>query len=86
MNPTNVAKEVQQRVPRPPRTRAPKGSWIAAAWAVRILVEREKWNVSDAVRQVIDSQKLGPEDQAFIGIRAAYYDVRTREWPEHLKQ
>ena len=86
MNPVETVKEIKRRVPLPPKPRAEKGQWIAHAWAVRILVERDRWNVSDAVRQVVDAQKLHPPKQAFDGIRAAYYEVLKKDWPEELKQ
>lgn len=85
MNPVETVKEIKRRVPLPPKPRAERGVWITHAWAVRILVEREHWNVSDAVRQVVDAQKLHPPDQAFAGIRAAYYEVLKKDWPENLR-
>lgn len=85
MNPAAVAKEIKRRTPVPPKPRATKGRWVEPAWAVRILVEREGWDVSAAVRQVIKTLNLHPPEQAFPGIRAAYYVVAKQPWPEKLK-
>ena len=82
MKPSEVAREIVRRSPAPPKPRAPKGVWVQYAWIVRHLVEKEKWGVSNAVREVIKVHNLHPPEQAFAGIRAAMYVVRSEPWPE----
>jgi len=74
MNVDQTVREITRRTPKPPRSRAGHGQWTDPARVVQGLVE-QGWSVSDAVREVISAQKLHPPDQAFKGIRAAYYVV-----------
>ena len=79
MNPAETVKEIRRKTPLPPKTRAPKGGWVGYAEAVRTLVSEDRWTVSDAVRRVIETHRLHPEDAAFKGIRAAYYALKPAE-------
>lgn len=66
----------------PPRRRyAPYGQWAAQATRVALLVG-QGWGVSDAVRSVVRKQRYPDPDLAFRGIRAAYYEMRTKERAE----
>jgi hypothetical protein len=85
VSPSEIAKEIVRRNPNPPKQRATKGVWVHHAWTVRHLVEKERWGVSDAVREVIKTHNLHPPDKAFTGIRAATYVVMKQPWPENLK-
>ena len=65
---------------KPPRPlRAKHGAWTGPAKEVYVLVTKRRWNVSDAVRQVIADRKIKDPAKAFRGIRAAYYLLRNRE-------
>lgn len=85
MDPQSIVREIRKKAPDAPRYRASKGSWIKPAWAVRRMVEKENWMVSDAVRETVARMSLTPNDVAFKGIRAAYYEVRKRPWKEEPK-
>jgi hypothetical protein len=76
MDPAETVKEIRRTTPLPPKTRAEKGVWVDYAKAAKILVTEDHWTVSDAVRRVIETHKLHPEDAAFKGIRAAYYALK----------
>lgn len=82
MEPEEAIREIKRKTPLPPSYRAARGVWVAPAWIVRGLVERERWTVSDAVREVITRQNIHPPGPAFHGIRAAYYEVRKQPWPD----
>lgn len=77
-----MVREIRRRKPRPPRARTAHGTWIEPAWGVRRLVEQEKWGVSDAVREIVATCNLHPPAAAFNGVRAAYYEVKKKPWPE----
>lgn len=80
VDPKSIVREISRKTPAPPRYRAAKGAWIKPAWAVRRMVEKGNWMVSDAVREVVTSMQLHPPDVAFAGVRAAYYEVKKRDW------
>ncbi len=82
MDPEEAIREIKRKTPLPPSYRAARGVWVQPAWVVRGLVERDKWTVSDAVREVIHRMKLTPPETAFKGVRAAYYVIRNEPWPE----
>ena len=63
-----IARETKPR--KPPR--APHGQWTVPARVVAGLVTR-KWQVSDAVREMIARGGYPDERKAFRGIRSAYY-------------
>ncbi len=65
----------------PKRRRASHGQWVDPARAVYDLVTGQKWNVSDAVREVVAKFAFKDRDAAFNGVRAAYYVLRTRKAP-----
>jgi hypothetical protein len=85
VNPKSIVREIQRKAPEPPRFRATKGAWIKPAWVVRRMVEQQGWSASDAVREVIARMNLHPRDVAFAGIRAAYYEVRKKDWKKEAK-
>ena len=64
----------------PPKSRAAFGTWPTYAWVVRGLVERG-YGVTAAVKQVLESTGHGNNEQAFGSLRAAYYHIKTAEWP-----
>lgn len=68
-----MIREIKRKTPLPPSHRAARGVWVAPAKVVRGLVEKERWTVSDAVREVVARQNLHPPATAFRGVRAAYY-------------
>lgn len=74
-----IVKVIERRTPLPPKPRACHGKWIVPAWTVRGLVEKS-WGVSDAVRRVVTEFNFRPEDEAYRGIRAAYYAIRRLPW------
>lgn len=80
-----ITREIQRRNPLPPVPRARKGSWVTHSHAVRELVDTG-WNVSDAVRQVVEIQNLHPPDKAFAGIRAAYYALPPKHFPSVIEK
>jgi len=80
-----TVKEIKRRVPVPPNRRARKGEWVEPAWAVRILVEKQGFDVAEAVRQVIAVNNFHPPDKAYAGIRAAFYVVVKQEWPKGVE-
>jgi hypothetical protein len=82
MNIQDIVRTIARKNPRPSRPRATHGLWVSPAWAVRGLVEQERYNVSDAVRATVRAFGLHPEDKAFRGVRAAYYVLRGRPWSE----
>jgi len=66
-----------------PKPRAAFGSLVPYAWLVRGLVEKG-FGVSDSVHHVINNSGLKGSKQTFGSLRAAYYKVKTQEWPvEH---
>lgn len=75
-------RDIERRKPEPPSQRATHGIWIKPAWVVRHLVERKKWTVSDAVREVVATENYEDPAAAFKGIRAAYYLVKDKPWEE----
>lgn len=77
----DTIREIASRSPRPASVKAVYGKWVPFAWQVRALVEQKQWTISDAVREVVAQQRLHPPDTAFKGIRAAYYEIKNREWP-----
>ena len=81
MNIADTVKEIHRRTPLPPIRRAGYGAWVTAAWEVRALVEKD-WNVSDAVRAVVEAHNYHPPDRSFRSIRAAYYVIRTKPAPK----
>ena len=85
MDPASIVREIRRKTPAAPRYRAAKGAWIKPAWAVRRMVEKDNWMVSDAVREVVSRMQLTPVDVAFAGIRAAYYEVKKRKWEDEPK-
>lgn len=65
--------------PKPPRRRyAPYGQWVKYVAEVVKLVG-QNWGVSDAVRRIVRRQRFPDPDRAFKGIRAAYYEMKSRE-------
>jgi len=80
-----VIRIIKRRNPKPVKNSAAYGARIRPAWSVRRLVQREHWSVSDAVRSVVESFGLHPPKSAFNGVRAAYYEIRTRPWSEEPK-
>ena len=81
MNIDQIAREIMRRKPLPANRRAPHGQWVRPAWVVRKLVE-DGWGVKDAVAQVCETLNLHPRDRALNGVRAAYYEVRNKDWAE----
>lgn len=84
----SVVREIRKTKPEAPRYRAVKGSWVKPAWAVRKLVEEDRWTVADAVREVIDRMKLGGQaapGKVFASIRVAYYVVKNKPWSDEPK-
>ena len=77
MSPKQSAAQIAKTGP-PKRRRASHGQWVAPAQAVYELVHTHQWNVSDAVRQVVEQHNFKPKGQAFNGVRAAYYVLRNR--------
>lgn len=88
VNPKKEAQEILSEKRPPRRKRAPHGQWVAPARTVLILTD-EGWNVSDAIREVIDRHKFitakeGTDEhkrqfrQAFDGIRASYYIANAK--------
>lgn len=86
MDPRKEAQEILRTRKPPRRRRAPHGQWAEQAKTVVALMETGKWNISDALRELIDRHKFvtakpGTEEaarqfrQAFDGIRAAYYMI-----------
>lgn len=82
MNDGEIVRVIKRKTPRPPRRRAAHGAWIEPAWAVRRLVEKDGWTVSDAVRHVVAALKLDPPADAFRGVRVAYYIIKKKPWPK----
>ena len=78
----DIVRAIKRRKPRPAKRRAARGAWVEPAWAVRRLVEKENWTVAEAVREVVDSCKLEPRDNALAGVRVAYYHLRKKPWPK----
>lgn len=66
-----------------PKPRAPFGQWPTFAWIVRGLVEKGH-GVSDAVNHVLENSGLPKTRQSFGSLRAAYYQLKDREWPAEL--
>lgn len=85
VDPKSIVREIKRKTPAAPRYRALKGAWIKPAWAVRRMVEEQKWMISDAVREVVARMKLTPPEVAFAGIRAAYYEVKKKDWNKEPK-
>lgn len=85
MDSEEVIRIIKRQNPKPVRNSAAYGARIRPAWAVRRLVQKERWSVSDAVRSVVESFKLHPPRPAFNGVRAAYYEIRRRPWSEEPK-
>lgn len=85
MDAEEVIRIIKSKNPKPRKQTAAYGARIIPAWAVRRLVEKERWSVSDAVRSVVDSFKLHPPKPAFNGVRAAYYEIKDRPWEEEPK-
>lgn len=90
MDPRKEAAEIMRTRTPPRRRRAPHGQWTEPAKTVAILMDSGKWNISDAVREMIERNKFvtakqGSEEakrqfrQAFDGIRAAYYMSEKRK-------
>ena len=77
MNSKTAVKQITKRKP-PKRRRASHGQWVDPAKAVWELVSKKEWNVSDAVRKVVDTFGFSDKDNAFNGVRAAYYVLRNR--------
>lgn len=82
MNIAEIAQEIMRRKPLPANRRAQHGQWVSPAWVVRRLVEDADWGVKDAVAQVCETLNLHPRDKALNGVRAAYYEVRKKDWAE----
>ena len=87
MNPKQEAAAIH-RTAKPRRRRVAHGTWVAPARVVTELVAHE-WNVSEAIREVIDRKGFvtatkGTDEAArqqrlaFAGIRAAFYNARRR--------
>lgn len=81
MNVTQSVREIQRSTPAPPRRRAAHGSWIEPAQVVKGLVTAG-WQVSDAVREVVNKHNMPEPEKAFKGIRAAYYAAMKKEAEE----
>ena len=77
MNPRALAAEIDRKG-RPKKRRAGHGQWVTPARAVFNLVEEKGWNVSEAVREVVEQYKFPDARQAFNGVRAAYYVIKDR--------
>ena len=75
MNARAAVKQVSKKKP-PTRPRAGHGQWVEPAAAVFELVSKQKWNVSDAVREVVGQFEFKDPEHAFNGVRAAYYVMR----------
>lgn len=65
-----------------PKKRALQGEWVAPAWVVKGLVEREGYGVTDAVKLVVQDESHSPEDRAVRGIRHAYYKIKNLPWSD----
>ena len=88
MNPKDEAREIRRTTKPPRRRRVTHGTWVTPARVVVELVDHE-WNVSDAIREVIDRNNFvtappgtveakRQQHLAFAGIRAAFYNARRR--------
>lgn len=82
MDPQEIVRTIHREIKAPATRRAAHGQWVSAAWSVRGLVE-QGWDVSNATRQVVARLKLHPAANAFNGVRAAYYVIREKEWPQN---
>ena len=85
VDPESIVREIRKKSPTAPRYRTAKGAWVKPAWTVRRMVEKEKWMVSDAVREVVARLGLHPKDTAFGGVRAAFYVIRNAPWKDEPK-
>ena len=77
MTPKQVASQIAKDGA-PKRLRAAHGQWLPPAEAVFELVSKSGWNVSDAVRKVVENFRFKAPEQAFNGVRAAYYVLKNR--------
>lgn len=75
--------ELKKQAP-PKKWRAEPGQWIPYAWQVRALRE-DGYGVIDAVRTVVDAEKLEPRETAIVSIRQAYYNLKNKPWPEEYR-
>ena len=68
-----------------PKPRHAFGTWPTYAWVVRGLVERGH-GITDAVNHVLDNSGIPNTKQAFGSLRAAYYHIKTAEWPAQMEK
>ena len=78
MNVDETVNEIVRQSGAPKAPRASYGQWNHPAMVVAGLVMRG-WNVTEAVRRVIEMMNFTQGDQAFAGIRARYYALHPRK-------
>ena len=67
----------------PPKARAAFGTWPAFAWVVRGLTE-QGYGITEAVREVLENSGFPATKQNFGSLRAAFYKIKTADWPAEL--
>lgn len=82
MNIKSLVKSISKKLG-PPKSRAAHGQWTPYAWCVRGLTDRG-YGVTQAVRHVLDNSGFANDVKAFGSLRAAFYKVKTLEWPAEL--
>ena len=65
----------------PVKERATFGQWVPYAYVVRGLAEQGH-SVTAAVKHVLESASMPRTPRTFGSLRAAYYKIKDKPWPE----